>query len=130
MDRSSARITKMKNKLEFDLSFCRPGEHEGVVNTMGWERSVQIRKEEIWKLSVSLRSSVFSRSADRSAKNREISIDLSLPFSLSLSFPFVSHATMKFPASRMLANVRIASDKWHFRYFCAIQSSDACQRGW
>lgn len=85
MDRSSARITKMKNKLEFDLSFCRPGEHEGVVNTMGWERSVQIRKEEIWKLSVSLRSSVFSRSADRSAKNREISIDLSLPFSLSLS---------------------------------------------
>lgn len=58
------------------LSFCR---HKGVVNTgTGWERSVQIRKEEMWKLSVSLRSTVFSRSADRSAKNREISIDLSL----------------------------------------------------
>lgn len=50
---------------------------------------------------------------------------ISLSLSLSL---YRFHSTGKFPTTR---NVRIAiSDKWHFRYFCAIQSSDACQRVW
>ena len=93
----------------------------GIANANDPCKYTTIRKEETCKLSIRL--GVFSR-IDR-WKNREFSTNLSLSLSLSL---YRFHSTGKFPTTR---NVRIAiSDKWHFRYFCAIQSSDACQRVW
>lgn len=124
MDRSSARITKMKNGQSV---LCQP----------------EIRRERRCKAVASETDVVNTGIANDSCKydntkGGDVQVINQLRRLFAKNFQRISFSLHRFHSymrrgnsTRMLANVRIPiSDKWHFRYFCAIQSSDACQRVW
>lgn len=126
MDRSSARITKMKNGQSV---LCQP----------------EIRRERRCKAVASETDVVNTGIVNDSCKydntkggDVQVINQLRRLFAFGEKFSRISFSLHRFHSymrrgnsTRMLASVRIAiSDKWHFRYFCAIQSSDACQRVW